>query len=93
MCCGAQQPSYPPPPTLSARIIGGHQLRLPLFATVLQAPGVSHPSLDIDEAELQCLIAVLIHRRFIRGYISHSPLVLVVSKDKPFPRIADVVTA
>ena len=79
-------------PSPRARIVGGHQLRLPLFAAVLQAPAVSHPSLVIDEAELQCLVAVLIHRRFIRGYISHSPLVLVVSKDRPFPRIADVVT-
>ena len=52
--------------------------------------------MDIDEAELECLCAVLIHRRFIRGYIAHASAqsvtgsTLVVAKEKPFPRISEI---
>jgi hypothetical protein len=47
--------------------------------------------MPIDEDELECLTAVLIHRKLIKGYISHRPLVLVVSKEKPFPRLSEVL--
>ena len=40
--------------------------------------------MPLSEEELECLLAVLIHKRFIKGYISHSPLYLVIGKEKSF---------
>lgn len=86
---------YPPPPpspyhTLHrSRIYAKHQLPLPLFSLVFQSPAIAHPSMPLDEEELECILAVLIHRRFVKGYISHKPLVLVCAKERekafPFP--------
>jgi hypothetical protein len=74
----------------SARIVGGTQLRLSAVAAALASPAVGHASFPMDAEELECLTAVLIARRFVRGYLSHAPLVLVVAKERAFPRIADV---
>ncbi len=45
--------------------------------------------MPLDEEDLECILAVLIHRRFVKGYISHKPLVLVCAKERekafPFP--------
>ena len=45
----------------------------------------------MDEEELECALAVLIHKKLVKGYLSHRPLVLVVSKTSPFPRISEVM--
>ncbi|XP_067007037.1 PCI domain-containing protein 2 [Anabrus simplex] len=46
---------------------------------------------DVDSEETQCIIANLIHDGKIKGYISHSHQVLVVSKQKAFPALSTVL--
>jgi hypothetical protein len=53
---------------------------LVLFQAALAAQGVQR---DMDE--VLCLVANLVYRGFIKGYISHKLQVVVVSKDNPFP--------
>jgi len=43
---------------------------------------------DLDEIE--CILANLIYRGYVRGYLSHTKRVLVLSKRDPFP-MASVV--
>lgn len=40
-----------------------------------------------DSTELECQLANLISKRYIRGYLSHSNRCLVVSKTESFPRL------
>mmetsp|Transcript_24249 Transcript_24249/g.27699 ORF Transcript_24249/g.27699 Transcript_24249/m.27699 type:complete len:281 (-) Transcript_24249:85-927(-) len=42
--------------------------------------------LDIDLDEVECILANLIFKKYVRGYISHSKRVLVLSKKDPFPK-------
>lgn len=42
---------------------------------------------SVDDDELECIVANLIHQNYIKGYISHSHRTLVVSKTAPFPAI------
>ena len=41
-----------------------------------------------DLAEVECVVANLIYRGYVKGYISHQKAVLVVSKKDPFPTAA-----
>lgn len=41
--------------------------------------------MPIDLDEVECILANLIFRGYVRGYISHSKRVLVLSKRDPFP--------
>lgn len=43
---------------------------------------LGHP-IDLDEVE--CILANLIYRGYVKGYISHTNRVLVLSKQNPFP--------
>jgi hypothetical protein len=45
-------------------------------------------SFDINE--LECIVATLIHRFYIKGYISHEHSKIVLSKDNPFPDFEEV---
>ncbi len=38
--------------------------------------------------ELQCLLANLIYRKFIKGYIAYKQRVVVLAKTDPFPPMA-----
>ena len=42
----------------------------------------------MDEAE--CIVANLIHKKYIKGYISHAQRKLVVSKKDAFPLLKNV---
>ena len=48
--------------------------------------------MPLDEEELECILAVLIQKKYIKGYISHRPLFLVCAKERekafpyPWPR-------
>jgi hypothetical protein len=42
---------------------------------------------EVDQEEVECIVANLIHQQFIKGYIAHKQQVLVVSKKEPFPSI------
>jgi hypothetical protein len=57
-----------------------HQISLVDVASALKYLGM--PA-DLDEVE--CILANLIYRGYIRGYLSHAKRVLVLSKRDPFP--------
>ncbi len=67
------------------RINNNNKHSITLLANVLQAPALSHPSMPMSTEDLECLLAVLIHKGLIKGFISHTPLYLVTAKEKAFP--------
>jgi hypothetical protein len=66
--------------------------KLPLkdMAVAVQGVARSRGGPAIDEEELECIIAVLIQKGYVKGYLSHRPLFLVLSNKMPFPKISDV---
>lgn len=62
------------------RIIGKEQIRLEMIARSFKWLGMP---IDLDEVE--CILANLIFKQYIRGYLSHAKRVLVLSKKDPFP--------
>ncbi|TFK94260.1 COP9 signalosome complex subunit 12 [Polyporus arcularius HHB13444] len=44
---------------------------------------------DVPEEEAECLVANMIYKGFMRGYISHEKQMVVLAKTEPFPRLAD----
>ena len=69
-----------------ARLLGTHLLPLPQLAGVLAGAAIGHEGFPCDADELECTLATLIAGGRIKGYISHEPPFLVVSKKDPFPR-------
>ena len=59
-----------------------NQVSLHLFNRALAWCGTE---MDIDEVE--CVVANLIFRKFIKGYISHKSRVVVLAKTTPFPKL------
>ncbi|RLN89312.1 hypothetical protein BBJ28_00019492, partial [Nothophytophthora sp. Chile5] len=45
---------------------------------------------DMDMDEIECILTNLIFKGYIKGYMSHTKKILVVSKAQPFPPIVDV---
>ena len=43
---------------------------------------------DVDMDEVECILANLIHQRYIKGYIAHPQKILVCSREQAFPVIA-----
>ena len=39
----------------------------------------------MDRDEVECILANLIYKGLVRGYISHEKATLVLSKKEPFP--------
>lgn len=62
----------------------GRETRL-LVSTVQRA--LAHVSVEIDSDEVECLLANLIYRGHLKGYISHERQTVVLAKDKPFPTL------
>ncbi|KAF1318918.1 Pci domain-containing protein 2, partial [Globisporangium splendens] len=63
-----------------------HQLRLQDFQQSLEF--ITGETMDMDEIE--CILANLIFKGYIKGYMSHQKKILVVSKAQPFPPITEV---
>jgi len=63
-----------------------NQVSLAKFQTALAWCGAE----DVDLDEVECIVANLIFRKFIKGYISHKNRVLVLSKADPFPSLQSV---
>mmetsp|Transcript_18561 Transcript_18561/g.45686 ORF Transcript_18561/g.45686 Transcript_18561/m.45686 type:complete len:422 (+) Transcript_18561:44-1309(+) len=63
-------------------VVGGTKLQLSFLQISLSWLGS-----DIDLDEIECLVANLIYKGYIKGYLSHSHRTLVLSKNTPFPRI------
>jgi hypothetical protein len=74
----------------SARIVGGTQVKLPVLHALLTSPAVG---MTVDLEEVECIVANLVFRRLIRGYVSHKPPVLVVAKTNAFPPFQESAAA
>ena len=44
--------------------------------------------MDMDEDDVECAVANLIHKKYVKGYISHKSQTVVLSKVEPFPPIS-----
>jgi len=66
-------------------VISNRPVHVPLIAFQL-AMKVS--GLMVSTEEVECLLANMIYKGYIRGYISHSNRLLVLSKVSPFPPLA-----
>jgi len=64
-------------------IMGKHQIPLEQVARTFKWLGMP---IDLDEVE--CILANLIFKNYVRGYISHAKRTLVLSKRDPFPTAA-----
>ena len=45
--------------------------------------------MEMKDAEIECILANLVYKGFVKGYISHSKATLVLSKKCAFPVIKD----
>ncbi|KAE9387105.1 hypothetical protein BT96DRAFT_867565 [Gymnopus androsaceus JB14] len=45
--------------------------------------------MDVVQEEAECLVANMIYKGFMRGYISHEKQMVVLAMTNPFPRLAD----
>jgi hypothetical protein len=45
--------------------------------------------IDVSEEEAECLVANMIYKGFMRGYISHEKQMVVLAGTNAFPRLAD----
>ena len=64
-------------------IMEKHQIPLEQVARTFKWLGMP---IDLDEVE--CILANLIFKNYVRGYISHAKRTLVLSKREPFPTSA-----
>jgi nuclear mRNA export protein PCID2/THP1 len=62
------------------KILDKHQISLNHVASTFKWLGMP---MDLDEIE--CIMANLIFRGYVRGYLSHQKRILVLSKRDPFP--------
>eukprot|EP01104_Vermistella_antarctica_P014145 TRINITY_DN4406_c0_g1_i1.p1 TRINITY_DN4406_c0_g1~~TRINITY_DN4406_c0_g1_i1.p1 ORF type:complete len:175 (-),score=40.04 TRINITY_DN4406_c0_g1_i1:866-1390(-) len=62
------------------RITGSTKIPLKSFTVALQYLGM-----DVDQDEVECIVANLIYQGRIKGYLSHKMSVLVVSGKNAFP--------
>ncbi|KAI5084082.1 hypothetical protein GOP47_0000251 [Adiantum capillus-veneris] len=44
--------------------------------------------IDMDIDEVECIMAILIHKNLMKGYFSHKSKVVVLSKQEPFPKLS-----
>lgn len=44
---------------------------------------------EMTAEEAECLVANMIYKGFMRGYISHEKQMVVIAKTDAFPRLAD----
>jgi hypothetical protein len=60
-------------------------MSLKLFARAMAWSGTE---MEIDEVE--CILATMIYRGYIKGYMSHEKQALVLSRGNPFPAIRTI---
>jgi len=68
-------------------VTSGKGTRIPIimFHSALQISGI-----DVVQDEAECLLANMIFRGFMRGYISHEKQMVVLASTNAFPRVADL---
>ncbi|KAI4379536.1 hypothetical protein MLD38_005817 [Melastoma candidum] len=59
-----------------------HQLKLEVIIKALR-----WLEIDMDLDEVECIVAILIHRNLVKGYFAHKSKFVVLSKQDPFPRL------
>lgn len=67
-----------------------HQIKLEYFRSILMWMGADLASEESSMDEVECIVANLIYRKYVKGYISHQKRILVVSKQEAFPLISSV---
>ncbi|EFJ28148.1 hypothetical protein SELMODRAFT_91805 [Selaginella moellendorffii] len=60
-----------------------HQVRMEVILKAMKWLEV-----DMDMDEVECSMAILIHKALMKGYFSHKSRVVVLSKQDPFPKLA-----
>ncbi|TFK43889.1 hypothetical protein BDQ12DRAFT_675750 [Crucibulum laeve] len=55
-----------------------------MFHSALQISGI-----DVSLEEAECLVANMIYKGFIRGYLSHEKQMMVLAQTNAFPRVVD----
>ncbi|CAG9311844.1 unnamed protein product [Blepharisma stoltei] len=66
------------------KILEKKQISLHYFVTAIKTSGVS----EVEIEEVECILANLIFKKWIKGYISAQKKVLVLSKNDPFPKVS-----
>ncbi|CEL62632.1 Protein CSN12 homolog OS=Cryptococcus neoformans var, neoformans serotype D (strain JEC21 / ATCC MYA-565) GN=CSN12 PE=3 SV=1 [Rhizoctonia solani AG-1 IB] len=61
-----------------------HQVPISLFHAGFLAAGQ-----EMEVVEAECMVANMIHKGYIRGYISHEKQMAVLSKTAAFPAFTD----
>ncbi|KAJ1678047.1 COP9 signalosome (CSN) subunit [Spiromyces aspiralis] len=66
-------------------VLGGENSRMPipLFKEALKLADI-----DVETAEVECILANMIYSNYIKGYLSHQHLMLVLRKQQPFPKVS-----
>ncbi|KAL5572489.1 hypothetical protein UlMin_022086 [Ulmus minor] len=59
-----------------------HQLKLEIIVKALK-----WLEMDMDLDEVECIVAILIHKNLVKGYFAHKSKVVVLSKQDPFPKL------
>ncbi|KAJ7515666.1 hypothetical protein O6H91_22G022400 [Diphasiastrum complanatum] len=59
-----------------------HQIKMEVIVKAL-----SWLDINMDVEEVECIMAILIHKNYIKGYFSHKSKVVVLSKQDPFPKL------
>ncbi|KAL9224705.1 hypothetical protein vseg_000716 [Gypsophila vaccaria] len=59
-----------------------HQIKLDVIVKALK-----WRQIDMDVDEVECIVAILIHKNLIKGYFAHKLKVVVLSKQDPFPKL------
>ncbi|KAJ7245685.1 hypothetical protein C8J57DRAFT_1361426 [Mycena rebaudengoi] len=62
----------------------GTRIPLVMFHSALRISGT-----DVDLEEAECLVANMVYKGFMRGYISHEKQMVVLASTNAFPRAAD----
>jgi len=62
----------------------GTRIPISMFHTALKVSGT-----DMTEEEAECLVANMIYKNFMRGYISHEKQMVVLAATNTFPRAVD----
>ncbi|KAH9801334.1 Enhanced ethylene response protein 5 [Citrus sinensis] len=59
-----------------------HQMKLDVIVKALK-----WLEMDMDVDEVECIVAILIHKNLVKGYFAHKSKVVVLSKQDPFPKL------
>jgi hypothetical protein len=68
-------------------------LEQPHLSLVDVAKAFKWLDLPMDLDEIECILANLIFRGYVRGYLSHTKRMLVLSKSNPFPTSAVIASS